>query len=128
MATTIEQRGSCLSFAVTHPASPSSGDPVRLGSITGIAITDEGDGGNASTDTSVEIGLFVTEQYVDDDGGAGISVGDKIYYDDTATGDPETNLNVDSVNGVFFGFALEAVAADATTKIKVLHLPMADVS
>jgi len=128
MATTIEQRGTCLPLAVTHPASPSSGDPVRLGTITGVAITDEGDGGNTTTDTSVELGFFVTEQYVDDDAGSGISVGDKIYYDDTATGDPETNLNVDGVNGVFFGFALEAVTADATSKIKILHLPMADIS
>ena len=33
--------------------SPVSGDPVRVGEMTGIALTDEGDGGNGATETTV---------------------------------------------------------------------------
>lgn len=112
-----------LAVVVTDPAAPDSGDPVRYGVQTGIALLDEGEGGAGATETIVHFGQFVAELYVDDTSGAGIAVGDPLFYDDTETGNPATNLNDDSVNGYFFGIALEAVEANATTKIKVLHVP-----
>ena len=112
-----------LTVVVTNPAAPDSGDPVRYGIQTGVALLDEGDGGAGTTETVVNFGQFVAELYVDDTSGAGIAVGAPVFYDDTATGDPLTNLNDDGVNGYFFGIALEAVGANATTQIKVLHMP-----
>jgi len=111
------------SVVVTNPAAPNSGDPVRFNALTGMAITDEGDGGNASTETTVHFGSFVADLYVDDTSGAGIAVGAAVFYDDTGTGSPSSNLNDDSTNGYFFGFALEAVGANATTRINVYHTP-----
>ncbi len=110
------------SVVVTNPAAPNSGDPVRFGSLTGMAITDEGDGGNAATETSVNFGSFIADLYVDDTSGAGIAVGAAVFYDDTATGSPASNLNDDNT-AYFFGFALEAVGANATTRINVYHTP-----
>ena len=119
----VMEPGLQQSVVVTNPSAPDSGDPVRFGYLTGLAITDEGDGGNAATETTVHFGSFVGDFYVDDTSGAGIAVGDAIFYDDTATGTPATNLNDDSANGYFFGFALEAVGANATTLINVYHTP-----
>jgi predicted RecA/RadA family phage recombinase len=124
MATNLYQDpGNVLSVVVTNPAAPDSGDPVRFGSLTGLAITDEGDGGNAATETTVHFGQFVAKFYVDDTSGSGIAVGANVFYDDTATGSPASNLNDDSANGYHFGFALEAVGNNATTEILVLHTP-----
>jgi predicted RecA/RadA family phage recombinase len=118
----VKEPGWQLSVIVTNPAAPNSGDPVRFGSLTGMAITDEGDGGNAATETTVHFGQFVANFTVDDTSGSGIAVGAAVFYDDTATGTPTTNLNDDSANGYFFGFALEAVGNNATTEIEVLHV------
>lgn len=124
MATNLVQEpGYQLSVIVTNPAAPDSGDPVRFGSLTGLAITDEGDGGNAATETTVNFGPFVANFTVDDTSGSGIAVGAAVFYDDTATGTPTVNLNDDSANGYFFGFALEAVGNNATTEIEVYHTP-----
>jgi len=41
-----------LSVVVTNPAAPVAGDPVRYGFATGVALTDEGGGGNAATATT----------------------------------------------------------------------------
>lgn len=123
MATNLVQEpGWQLSVVVTNPAAPDSGDPVRFGSLTGMAITDEGDGGNAATETTVHFGQFVANFTVDDTSGSGIAVGAPIFYDDTGTGTGSVNLNDDSANGYFFGFALEAVGNNATTEIEVLHV------
>ena len=110
------------SVVVSNPTTPSSGDPVRFGSLTGMAITDEGDGGNAATYTTVNFGQFIADLVVDDTSGSGIAVGAAVFYDDTATGSPVSNLNDDSTAS-FFGFALEAVGNNATTRINVFHTP-----
>jgi len=117
-----------LSVACSHPAAPISGGPVRYGKLTGVALTDEGDGGNAATLTTVDFTERVWDLTVDDNGittpgtGTAIAVGDPIYYHDTATGTPATNLNntPDSANGLF-GVALEAVATNGTATIRVMH-------
>lgn len=113
-----------LPVACSHPAAPDSGDPVRFGTLTGVALTDEGDGGNAATDTTVYFGWGVFDLTVDDNEGTGIAVSDVIYYHDTGTGTGSVNLNNSATsNDAVFGIALETVSANATTLINVLHLP-----
>lgn len=125
MATNIVfDPGYNISVVVSNPATPSSNDPIRYGSITGIAITDEGADGNIATETSVNFGPFIADFNVDDNEDSGISIGDPIYYADTPTGSPSTNLN-NTPSGTFFGIALEAVGTSATTEIQVMHMPVA---
>ncbi len=126
MATNRKQKpGYQLSVVCSNPATPSSGDPVRFGELTGVALTDESDAGNATGYTTVDFGPAVWELTVDDNESGGIAVGDPIYYHDTPTGSPTTNLNNSSTGmDAFFGVALEAVSSNATTAIDVLHIPL----
>lgn len=126
MATNLHQRpGYSLSVAVSHPTAPDSGDPVRYGNLTGVALTDEGAGGNAATHTTVDFGPAVWEVSVDDNEGSGIAVGDAIFYHDTGTGNPTTSLNnTATAHDAYFGVALETVAANQTATIKVMHIPV----
>lgn len=111
------------SFTVTDPTSPNSGDAVLVaGLITGIALTDEGEGQNDSDKTSVHIGAFVADlpvEAVNNAGASPVGVGDNIYYDSAAT----IKLNKDNTNGVFFGFALATIASGQNATIPVLHTP-----
>jgi predicted RecA/RadA family phage recombinase len=104
-----------MSVVVTDPAAPNSGDAVRWNNMTGIALVDEGDGGNAATETTVNFGDFIADIPVTGEAGA-IAVGDKLYYDDAIDG-----LNNDAQNGYFFGYAREVVEDAATTTIEVWH-------
>jgi predicted RecA/RadA family phage recombinase len=101
---------------VTDPAAPNSGDPVRFGSMTGIAMLDEGDGGVGATETVVDFGMYVADHPVTDVV-AGIAVGDTVYYVDA--NDRLENLTT----GTPYGIALETVDAGLTSTIKVLHCP-----
>lgn len=128
MATNIKQylteNRAGLSVVCSHPTTPASGDPVRVGNLCGIALTDEGDGGNGATETTVYFSDCVVEVNVDDDAGTGIAVGATLYYQDTGTGSPATSINNNATTpeGVF-GIALEAVATNATAVIQVLYKP-----
>ena len=110
-----------LSVVVSNPTTPSSGDPVRMGGITGVAKIDEGD--SVADETTVEIVYdTVYNLFVDDNLSNLIAVFDPIYYHDSQTGSPSTSLNNDPEGAdAFFGIALDVVADDATTKIRVLH-------
>jgi hypothetical protein len=119
MATNIKyQPGNKLSVEVTDPVSPVSGDPIRYGALTGLALTSKGEGGNESTKTTAEFGSFIADLSVVDEVGGGIAVGDPIYYDDAIHG-----LNNDAVNGYFFGMAMEAIGAGLNDTILVMHTP-----
>jgi hypothetical protein len=98
---------------VSDPAAPDAGDPVRFGSLTGIAIDDE----NTAGITVVDFGWYVADHPVTDIVGGGIAVGDTVYYVDA--GDRLENLT----SGTPYGIALEVVGAGATTTINVLHCP-----
>lgn len=110
---------------IDDPATPTSGIPVRVGSRTGIAMLDEGDGGAGATETVTYFGPGIFDLSVDDDLGSGIGIGDPLYYHDTQTGTPATSLNNKPAGGYFFGWALETVSANATTTINVAHSPEA---
>lgn len=109
--------GRFINAACTSPATPKSGDPVLIGAIPGVAVTDEGDGGNATGETTVcTSGIFnLPVEGTDGSANAAITAGALIYYKSTAN--PVLNLD-DS--GVAFGYALEAVDSGDTATIKVL--------
>jgi hypothetical protein len=122
MATNITQYLNCsygLSVEVTHPATPSSNDPVLWNKNTGLAITDEGEGGNEDDYTTVQFGDFVTTVRVvpfsgPNDGRVETTgnVGDKVYYDSSASSTESSYLNLNTA-GVFFGYLLSGVASSA---------------
>lgn len=122
MATNIRHEpGWNLPVAVTNPATPASGDPVRLGNLTGIALTDEGDGGNESTETSVNFGPYIAEfsvKGIDDSGNSAVALGDSIFYVDADT--PKLSKKA---SGYFYGFAMGTLEAGATGTIEVYHPP-----
>lgn len=113
----IHKPGYQLSVVVSDPAAPVSGDPVRYGVLTGLALVDEGDGGNAATETTVDFGPFVCDIPVVAEAAA-INPGDTLFYDDAIHG-----VNNDAINGYFFGFAMEAIGNGLTDTINVLHVP-----
>ncbi len=100
-------------YVCTKPDKPVSGDPVRIGNLTGIAIKDEDTAGK----TAVYTGPFVAKFSVKDSGGSGISVGDTIWYHDNQT-PPLDNV---PAGGYFYGYAEEAVANGETAIIEVSH-------
>ena len=100
-------------YACTKPDEPDSGDPVRIGNMTGIALLDE----DAAGKTVVDKGPFSAKFTVKDNGGAGIGVGDTIWYHDDQT-PPLDNV---PTGGYFYGYAEEAVAKGQTAIIEVSH-------
>lgn len=105
-------------IACTDPAVPAVGAPVRLGLLTGVAMTLEGEGGNVAGQCTVDFGDRVYTHSVVDEvaGGGGIAIGDVLFYDDVLDG-----LTNDPSGNYFFGFALEAVGNGLTATIRVLH-------
>lgn len=103
MATNVHfAKGDNLSLPV--PSGTTSGDPVRVGGLNGVAMTAEGDGGNASGSASVQlVGAFDVEVT-----GAVTDVGAPVYI--TAGGD----LNVTATDNNLFGHALATKAAAAS--------------
>jgi len=105
--------GWSLDLTCTKPNEPNSGDPVRIGNLTGIALTDE----DAAGKTAVNTGPFVAKFAVKANGGAGIAIGAPIWYHDDAT----PVLDNVSAGGYYYGIALEAISAGQTATIRVYH-------
>lgn len=105
--------GWALDLICTKPDKPNSGDPVRCGNLTGIALTDE----DAAGKTTVNTGPFVAEFSVKDNGNTGIAVGAPLWYHD----DAKPVLDNVSTGGYYYGIALAAIAAGQTATIKVYH-------
>lgn len=104
-------------------AGASSGDPVAVGGITGVALTDTGTDGKCVVrrkgvfELAVEgVNMVETEGW--DYADVAVNVGDKLYYDAEVTQTIKINKNDHS--GIFFGYALEAVAEGASDTIQVL--------
>ena len=100
-------------YACTTPDEPDSGDPVRIGNMTGIALLDK----DAAGKTVVDKGPFSAKFTVKDNGGSGIGVGDTIWYHDNQA-PPLDNV---PAGGYFYGYAEEAVANGKTAIIEVSH-------
>ncbi len=116
MAQNYVSKGEFIYAAATDPTTPTSGDPLIVGTIAGVAITDEGDGGNASGESTIATEGVFDVPVVGHNGSsdAAVAIGDKIYYDTGIHG-----LNVNS-SGVLFGKALEDVAEGDTETINVM--------
>ena len=110
MATNIVfDDGDQLQVVCSAPATPASGDPVLVGQLPGVALTDE----NADGVTTVKFnGVASIPVKGETTTNAAVSVGDILYYDSGV-------INKDSSNGVRFGYALQAVDSGATTTIRV---------
>jgi predicted RecA/RadA family phage recombinase len=107
--------GRKLSVICSHPTTPVSGDPVRVGKLAGVALIDEEADGTTTVDFE---GVY--EINVDDDAATGIAPGDTLYYQDAATGSPATNVNNNATTPeAIFGTALGTLSANATGKINV---------
>lgn len=92
------------------PAGTKSGDPVAVGQLVGVALTDADEDGKATIRTKGAFSVPVTA--ADGTGPAAVELGDVVYIQAGGT------INKDSA-GVRFGYALEAVAAGETQNIKV---------
>ena len=110
MATNIIfEHGDQLQVVCSAPPTPASGDPVLVGQLPGVALTDE----NADGVTTVKLnGVATLPVKGETTTNAAVSVGDILYYDSGV-------INKDSSNGVRFGYALQAVDSGATTTIRV---------
>lgn len=116
MATNLKYDGvSGLRVQCSHPASPSSGDPVRYGEMTGVALTDEDGDGYTVVDFAPGKVWDLSVKGVDGSGNSAVAVGDKLYYVDA-----DTPVLSKKDTGRFFGFANEAVASGATSTIEVI--------
>ncbi len=117
MAKTYVSEGRFINAAATDPATPVSGDPVRVGEIPGVAITKEGAGDNAADETTICIsGIFNLQvKGVDGSGNSAVAPGDRIYYVDADT--PKLSKKA---TGRLYGKALGAVTSGATATIPVL--------
>ena len=108
MAKNFVQEGKNLTLPVGTGVK--SGDPVAVGEIVGVALTNADDNGYATVQTEGVFKLSVVGN--DGTNDASISVGDALYY------------NAGTINkntaGVLFGYALEAVGAGETKTIDVL--------
>jgi predicted RecA/RadA family phage recombinase len=117
MAQNYVQPGEYINAVASDPATPASGDPVRVGTIPGVAVTKEGEGGNASTETTIATrGVFnLSVKGVDGVGNSAVAKGDKLYYVDGDT--PKLSKKT---SGALFGKALGAVDSAATATIPVM--------
>lgn len=99
----------------SDPATPASGDPVRFGEATGVALANEQADGITSVDFTPGNVYELSVKGVDGSGNSAVALGDKIYYVDADT--PKLSKKN---TGRFYGFALETVSSGATATIKVM--------
>ena len=108
-------RAKGLPVVCSHPAEPNSGDPVRYGEATGVALIDEQSDGVTSVDFTPGNVWEVSVKGVDGSGNSAVAVGDKIYYVDA-----DTPVLSKKATGRLFGFAMGTVGSGATATIKVI--------
>lgn len=110
--------GQHISVACSHPATPSSGQPIRVGPLVGVAETNE----RADGTTTVDFGPAVyslSVKGVADGGNSAVSVGDQLYYVDSDVG-TGTGFLSKKDTGRYAGVALEAVGSGSTAAANVL--------
>lgn len=110
--------GNNLSLTMSHPATPTSGQPVRYGELVGVAQADELP--NGQTPAKFNGVHLLSVKGVDGVGNSAVAVGDKIYYVDA-----DTPVLSKKATGRFAGNAVETpnnagtVASGATATIGV---------
>lgn len=110
MATNIvHEDGDQLYVACTQPADPNSGDPVLVGQLPGVALTDEQPDGLTTVKFNGTALLAVDAE------ASAVAVGDVLYYDAADA----NKLNNASSGNVRFGVALGTVTNGALATILV---------
>lgn len=108
------QEGDVLNLTNGTGGALNSGDPIPVGEITGVCAVDIANGSQGAVHIKGVFDLKV--EAVDNAGNSAVAIGDKLYYDSAAT----IKINKDVTNGVFFGYALEAISAGENDTINVL--------
>jgi len=108
----VYEHGRRLAVACTDPATPASGDPCRVGQITGVALVAEGSDG--ITTMTTEGVYLLSVKGVNAGGNVAIAAGDVVFYVDADT--PKLSAKI---AGVRFGYALAAVGSGLTATIPV---------
>lgn len=112
------QRMQTLEVVCAHPATPASGDPVRINTMNcSTAVANEGADGVTVVMAGEHIATFSVKG-VDANGDSAVALWDNLYYVDADT--PKLSKKA---TGYFFGKALGTVTGGATGTIKVLVLP-----
>lgn len=109
----VKKPGWQMAVACTNPAIPSSGDPVRYGLATGVALGDE----DAMGLTVVDFGPAVWRLNVTENIGGQVDPGDAVFLNAAATVISNTPTDF------FFGIAAGTVLIGETTEIEVIHVP-----
>ena len=107
------EHGQAIRVVCTTPTTPASGDPVLVGQIPGVALTDEDSAGYTSVQFDGVWLLSVKGENAS--GNNAVAAGDILYYEAGQT----PPINKDATNGVRYGYALEAVTSGATATIQV---------
>jgi hypothetical protein len=117
MATNIKYPGPYIAKTMVVDSGIVSGSPVQIGGVSGTALVDRGE--EVTNSSSVVLSPHIADhsvEAVDADGNNAVVIGDAIYYDSAAT----IKLNKDNVNGVFYGWALEAITSGSSDTIQTL--------
>lgn len=114
----IYASGQHISVAVSHPTTPSSGQPVRVGPAVGVAETNERTDGSTTVDFGPAV-YALSVKGVGDSGNVAVAVGDPLYYVDADVG-AGTGFLSKKDSGRYAGVALGAVDSGATTTTNVL--------
>lgn len=117
MASNEKYDGYRRSVACSDPTTPASGDPVRFGSFTGVALTAEDTAGNTTVDFGPRA-WNLSVKGVNDSGNSAVAVGDTIFYVDADT----PKLSKKS-SGYLYGIAMATVGSGSTATIEVMHIP-----
>src|SRR5690554_5085388 len=96
----VYENGDQFEVTPTAPATVNSGDPIMVGDLPGVALTDEDDDGKVTGKFNGVFNLPVNAE------SGAITPGTKVYYD---AGD--SGLNDSSAGNKPFGFALGSVTS-----------------
>jgi hypothetical protein len=113
----IRTKSNGISVVCSDPTTPASGDPVRYGELTGVALIAEESDGKTVVDFEPGKVWDLSVKGVDGGGNSAVAVGDKIYYVDADT--PKLSKKA---TGRLFGFAMEAITSGSTDTINVMKV------
>lgn len=95
-----------------------AGDPVQVGAINGVAVTDY-DATDAKATVRTEGTFNLSVKAINDAGNSAVAVGDRIYL--TSGDTPKLSKKA---SGKLFGIALATVTSGATATIEVAVVPV----
>lgn len=109
----VYEHARIMDVTVTHPTTPTSGDPVRFRHRVGVALINEN---SVTGKTVVDFeGVYdLSVKGIDDAGNVAVAAGDDLYYTDADT--PPISKKE---SAYYAGKALEAVSSGATATIRV---------